>query len=210
LPFGIDPPFVSPPPAPDEAAWAAEVGRFVDKLADTSGGDSLPLIVVGDGGAGALPVALAAARRLTRRGRTALVDLGPSPAWLPDLFDRARAPTADLTLAALAADPSQIAEAAERDISTALDIFPSREAAGEDLRALWAALSRDYAFVVAHAPDWREPACARAVEDMAALLIAAPASQLAGVEAQVRAAFRDEGVAIKGIATSAQAEAQAA
>jgi hypothetical protein len=45
---------------------------------------------------------------------------------------------------------------------------------------------------------------------MAALLIAAPAPQLAAVEAQVRAAFRDEGVAIKGIATSAQAEVKAA
>ncbi len=210
LPFGIDPPVsatVTPlqENAPDDAAWAAEVERFVEKLADTGGGDSLPFMVVGDGGAGALPVALAAARRLTRRGRTALVDLGPSPAWLPDLFDRTRAPTADLTLAELAANPTGIAEAAERDLSTSLDIFASREAAGEDLRGLWEALARDYAFVVAHAPDWRDAACAGAVEDMAAMLIAAP--HLGAVEAQVRAAFRDEGVAIKGIDTGPEAAA---
>ena len=210
LPFGIDPPYAAPDAAPDEAPWAGEVERFIDKLADTSGGDSLPLIVVGDGGAGALPVALAAARRLTRRGRTALVDLGPSPAWLPDLFDRTRAPAADLTLAALAADASLIAEAAERDLSSALDIFPSREAAGEELRGLWEALSRDYAFVVVHAPDWRDRACAGAVEDMAAMLVVAPSPQLADVEAQVRAAYRDEGVAIKAIDTQASAHAQAA
>jgi uncharacterized protein involved in exopolysaccharide biosynthesis len=210
LPFGIDPPLAAPAPALDETVWAAEVARFVDKLADTSGGDSLPLMVVADGGAGALPVALAAARRLTRRGRTALVDLGPSPAWLPDLYDRARAPAADLALSALAADPNRIAEAAERDLSTSLDIFASREAAGEDLSALWEALSHDYAFVVVHAPDWRHPACTGAVADMAALLVAAPSPQLAKVEAWVRTAFRDEGVAIKAIDTAGRAEVRAA
>ena len=211
LPFGIDPPLSAPAAAaPDEAAWAAKVERFVDKLADTSGGDSLPLMVVGDGGAGALPVALAAARRLTHRGRAALVDLGPSPAWLPDLFDRARAPAADWTLADLAADPRRIAEASERDLSTPLDIFASRDAAGVELLGLWAALSHDYAFVVVHAPDWRHPACTAAVPDMAALLVAAPSPRLAEVEGWVRAAFRDEGVAIKAIDTGARAEAQAA
>ena len=94
LPFGIDPPMAAPsapstPAAPREEsqrerhAWTSTLETFVDRLADTGGGESLPLLVASSGAAGALPAALVAARRLTRRGTTALVDLGPSPSWLP-------------------------------------------------------------------------------------------------------------------------------
>lgn len=208
LPFGIDPP-AAPPPA-DDSAWAAQVERFLDRLADTSGGESLPLLVVGEGPAGVLPVALAAARRLSPRGPTALVDLGASPSWLPDLFDRSGPPRAAAPLAELAADPSLIKQAAERDLSTTLDIFPSRTPAVGELRALWEALARDYAFVVVHAPDWRDAACIEAVEDMAALLVVAPSPELAPLEARIRAAFHAEGVAIKGIDTAARESVRAA
>ena len=96
LPFGLNPlpPAAAPEDIPDDRqVWTAEVERFVDRLADTAYGDSLPLMVAGE--SGALPAALVAARRLTRRGATALVDLGPSPDWLPDLFDpSARSPRA--------------------------------------------------------------------------------------------------------------------
>jgi uncharacterized protein involved in exopolysaccharide biosynthesis len=195
MPFGIDPP---PPAAPEEIrddrqAWTAQVERFADRLADTAEGDSLPLMVAGEGGA--LPAALTAARRLTRRGATALIDLGPSPDWLPDLFDRER----DVE-----------AGAAHRDLSTPLDIFPSPQGEMEpqDIAARLEALARDYAFVVVHAADWRSPAAARAIEDMAALLIVAPASEIDAVERRARAAYRDVGLAIKAVGTGAPAEAQ--
>ncbi len=199
LPFGLDP---VPPAAPvesrdDRQAWTAEVERFVDRLADTAYGDSLPLMVAGE--SGALPAALAAARRLTRRGATALLDLGPSPDWLPDLFDRER----------------DIAEgAAHRDLSTSLDIFPSTqgEIDPERIGARLEALARDYAFVVVHAADWRTPAAVRAIEDMAALLIVAPSTQIAAVEARARATYRDVGLAIKavGMGETPAAQEQAA
>jgi succinoglycan biosynthesis transport protein ExoP len=211
LPFGIDPP-VAPEPAAfaDETVWAAQVDRFLDRLADTSDGESLPLLVVGEGSTGVLPVALAAARYLSRRGPTALVDLGASPSWLPDLFDREGPPRALLPLADLAADPRLILEAAERDLSTSLHIFPSQAPAVGDLRELWEALAHNYAFVVAHAPDWRDEACVNAVEDMAALLVVAPSPDLSALEARVRAAFRAEGVAIKGIDTAERGQVRAA
>ena len=60
---------------------------------------------------GALPAALVAARRLTQSGHSALVDLGPSPSWLSDLFDPEFGPNE-----------------ARRDLSTPLDIFPSLDA----------------------------------------------------------------------------------
>ena len=87
-------------------------------------------MVAGTGAAGALPAALVAARRLTRRGATALVDLGPSPSWLSDLFDRER------DGGAVARRPQRprrrcraLARAAHRDLSTSLDIIPSGDGA---------------------------------------------------------------------------------
>jgi hypothetical protein len=136
--------------------------------------------------------------------------MGASPDWLPDLFDRAGPPRASVPLADLAADPRLIKEAAQRDLSTTLDIFPATAAAVGELRGLWEALARDYAFVVAHAPDWRDDACLSAVEDMAAVLVAAPSPELGALEARVRAALRSEAVAIKGVDIAGQGEAQAA
>ena len=170
LPFGID------PPGPGRRAEAArrarkaraaqpgpDGGDFVDRLADTSGGESLPLIVAGDGRDGALPAALVAARRLTRRGPTALVDLGPSPSWLPDLFDRERDGGAVRTgLSDLVADVGALARAVHRDLSTPLDIFPpaTGAVAPDDLPAALELLALHYDFVVVHAADWASPAVA--------------------------------------------------
>lgn len=196
LPFGIDPPLQPPTDESrdDRQAWTAEVERFADRLADTAEGDSLPLMVAGEGGA--LPAALVAARRLTRRGATALVDLGPSPDWLPDLFDRER-------------DAGDGDIAAHRDLSTPLDIFPSQEEMEpQQAAARLEALSKDYAFVVVHAPDWRQPVAIRAADDMAALLIVAPSVEIAAVERRARAAFRDAGLAIKAVGSGARPAAK--
>ena len=204
LPFGINP---RPASAREESArerqdWTAAVESFVDRFADTGEGESLPLIVAGEGGAGALPAALVAARRLVRRGPTALVDLGPSPSWLADMFDRERdnGPVR-AGLSDLARDPGALVGAAHRDLSTSLDIIPSGqgELTPEDLPAILAALAQAYVFVVVHAADWRDPLATTAAEDMAAMLLVAPSLEVGAVEARARAAFKDEGLAIKAI-----------
>ena len=204
LPFGINP---LPASAREESGrerqdWTAAVESFVDRFADTGEGESLPLIVAGEGGAGALPAALVAARRLVRRGPTALVDLGPSPSWLADMFDRERdnGPVR-AGLSDLARDPGALVGAAHRDLSTSLDIIPSGqgELTPEDLPAILAALAQAYVFVVVHAADWRDPLATTAAEDMAAMLLVAPSLEVGAVEARARAAFKDEGLAIKAI-----------
>ena len=166
-------------------------------------------MVAGEGAAGALPAALVAARRLSRRGATALVDLGPSPSWLADLFDRERDGGARTGLSDLVADP-QARGSAHRDLSTALDIIPSGDGAvaPDDLPAALEALARAYAFVVVHAADWRSRRRRRAAADMAAmLLVAAGRRKSAAVEARARAAS-GRGLAIKAIPTGAPVAAR--
>ena len=203
LPFGIDPP--APPreeSALERSTWAAAVESFVDKLAEASEGESLPIMVAAEGAAGALPVALAAARRLTRRGATVLVDLGPSPTWLPDMFDRAQDHgDAAAGLTDLVALEGDFEGAVHRDLSTTLDIIPSGigEINPGVLSSVFEALAHDYAFVVVHAPDWRAEAARQAATDMAALIVSAPSAEIAAVEARARAAFHDEPLAIKAI-----------
>ena len=199
LPFGIDPPLARPhaeegeeAEAPEDfeetPAWIEPVERFADRLAATAEGDNLSLMVAGEDGA--LPAALAAARRLPRPGRTALLDLGPSPAWLSDLFD-----------------PQDSDGPAHRDLSTALEIYPSRAAVrAEEVGDLVRALARDYEFVVVHAQDWRSRAAREATEELAALLLVAPSSEIGAVEARARAAYREAGLAIKAIASGARLE----
>ena len=208
LPFGID---ALPVAAREPQDWAAAVESFVDRLADTGEGESLPLMVAGEGAAGALPAALAAARRLARRGSTALVDLSPSPSWLADMFDRERdnGPIG-AGLSDLAHDPDALAGAAHRDLSTPLDIVPSGGGALEpqDLPAILAALARAYVFVVVHAADWRDRLAMTAAEDMAAMLLVAPSPEVGAVEARARAAFKDEGLAIKAIGAGPHPEPQ--
>jgi uncharacterized protein involved in exopolysaccharide biosynthesis len=212
LPFGLDPP-APPPPAPREErarrSWSAAVEGFVDRLADTSGGESLALAVAGGGGTEALPVALVAARALTRHGATALVDLGPSPEWLSDAFGREQG-SARAGLSRLVADPGALAEAVHRDLSSGLDIIPSVDGAvaADDLPPVLEALRHAYAFVVVHVCDWRD--AAYLAEDMAAMLLIAPADEIRVVEARARAAFRDEGLAIKAVGVEAEPEALAA
>jgi uncharacterized protein involved in exopolysaccharide biosynthesis len=203
LPFGIDPPLTTDEDIGQERqGWTGPVESFVDRLAETGDGESLPLIVAGEGAPGALPAALVAARRLARQGATALVDLGPSPTWLADTFDRERdnGPVR-AGLSDLAGDPAGLSRAAHRDLSTALDIIPSGDGAlsPDDLPPILNALAQAYAFVVVHAPDWRDELATTAAEDMAAMLLVAPSRDVGAVEARARAAFKDEGLAIKAV-----------
>ncbi len=213
LPFGIDP-LASPPPsraeeaAPVAQGWRAAVEGFADRLAVAARGQNLVLLVAGDGAAGALPAALAAARQLAKWEKTALVDLGPSPAWLLDACTHdPDAPR--LGLADLVASPERLDEAVRRDLSSDLDVIASGDVAvpADGAAAAVAALARVYAFVVAHAPDWRD---ARPTEETAAMLLVAPAQDIRALQAQARAAFGHEGLAIKAIGASAALEEKAA
>ena len=212
LPFGIDPPAPRVVESPRESqAWTVAVESFIDKLAEASEGESLPIMVAAEGAAGALPVALAAARRLTRRGATVLVDLGPSPTWLPDMFDRTQdRGDAAAGLSDLVALEGDFEGAVHRDLSTSLDIIPSGmgEVDPGVLSAVFEALAHDYAFLVVHAPDWRAEAATQAAADMAALIVSTPSAEIAAVEARVRAAFHDEPLAIKAIGIGAPMEAR--
>ena len=208
LPFGIDPPPLAARSPPHEEsgrerqAWTSAVESFVDQLADTSEGESLPFLVAGEGAAGALPAALVAARRLTRRGATALVDLGPSPSWLADMFDREQANgPVRAGFSDLAEEPDAVSRSAHRDLSTPLDIIPSGDGAldPDRLPVALEALARAYDFVVVHAPDWRNSLAIDAAPDMAAMLLVAAPPEIDAVEARARAAFKDEGLAIKAI-----------
>ena len=78
--------------------------------------------------------------------------------------------------------------------------------APDDLPAALEALARSYAFVVVHAGEWDSPAVARLAADMAALMLVAAPSEIAGIETRARAAFKDEGLAIKAIASGAPGE----
>ncbi len=50
-----------------------------------------------------------------------------------------------------------------------------------------------------HAPDWRNSLAIDAAPDMAAMLLVAAPPEIDAVEARARAAFKDEGLAIKAI-----------
>ena len=218
-PFGIDPlpeeedgrPPVEAPreeSARERQIWTAAVESFVDRLADTGEGETLPLMVAGEGGA--LPAALVAARRLSRRGTTVLVDLGPSPEWLSDLFDREGAEgQPEIGLSDAIANPSALASATHRDLSSSLVIVPSGRGglASEDLAPALEGLASKYAFVVVHAADWRDPQATRAAQEMAAMIVAAPAADIGWIETRVRAAYRDEGLAIKAIGVGPRPQA---
>jgi succinoglycan biosynthesis transport protein ExoP len=220
LPFGIDPLSASAPEAerqarPEQDCTEARdctkaVECFVDRLAAAGDGDSLPFLVAGEGAAGALPAALVAARRLSRAGPTALLDLGPSPSWLADAFDReadrgpARAGLSDFA--------EDLAAVAHRDLSTSLDIIPSGASAitPEALAPALEALMDAYDFVVVHAPDWRDPLARSAAGDMAAMLLVTPEEEISAAEARARAAFRGEGMAIKAIGAGSSCRPEAA
>ena len=194
LPFGIDPPppAAEPERGDDRQAWIAEVERFADRLADTADGESLPVMVAGEDGA--LPAALATARRLTRRGATALVDLGPSPDWLPDLFDRERD-----------GDGEGQDFAAQRDLSTSLDIFPSAqgEIAAQDIADRLEALSANTISSSCMRRTGASPPPSAPMRTWRRCSGGALGRVSPPWRARVRAAYRDAGLAIKAVGTDA-------
>jgi len=177
---------------------------IVDRLAATATpGASLTILVTGEETKGALALALTAARRLSKTGRAAFVDLGVSQAWLGDVFDHDHAPDeARFGLADLLEGRASFDQALHRDLSARLDILPigTGEIDPEELEPVLAALSESYAFVVIHASDWRSPAVAAAIGVVGAVIVCAPAARLEAMKERLREGFADPTIVTAGVA----------
>jgi uncharacterized protein involved in exopolysaccharide biosynthesis len=179
---------------------ALSVAALADRLTEIAPwtGGALTALVAGEESGRAAGLALALGRRLAKRGRVALVDLGDVPQ-----SDEIRFEVEDdngaIGLAELLDGRASFAEALHRDRLSDLDLIPagvgalSLESLGEAL----AALAESYDFLIMHAFDWRSPS-ALAARDGAAVLaiVAAPARQEAALAEARQAVGKDEIVVV--------------
>jgi uncharacterized protein involved in exopolysaccharide biosynthesis len=178
----------SAPPEIRGAFSSAEA--LADRLAEiTRHGGALTTLFAGEATSRTLGLALTAARRLSKRGRAALVDLGVSQDWLADVLDRRAESGGRLDgLAELLDGRASFEQVLHRDLSSSLDIIPA--GAGEiDVEALGealAALATSYDFVVLHASDWRSAEVGAALDTIAAFVMVAPARRLEGALSRLR------------------------
>ncbi len=155
---------------------------LTDRLADMArDGAALTALFAGERTSRTLGLALTAARRLAKRGRAALVDLGVSQDWLSDVLDRGA--DGDQRLAGLAElldGRATFEDVLHRDLSSSLDIIPAGVGEIEigGLGEALAALATSYDFVVLHASDWRSPEVGAALEATAVFVMVAPAQRL--------------------------------
>lgn len=160
-----------------------------------------------------LALALAAARALSKRGRTALVDLGVSQDWLSDVVDREGEGEDRLAgLAELLDGRASFEQALHRDLSSTLDIVPAGAGAIEldRLGEALAALTASYQFVVLHASDWRSPEVGAALEAVTAFVIVAPAPRLDTSLQRVREILAETSIATMGLASGDRARIERA
>ncbi|MGA2044949.1 MAG: Wzz/FepE/Etk N-terminal domain-containing protein [Roseiarcus sp.] len=156
--------------------------------AEAEPGAGLLAMIAGDGSDASQTVGLAAARRLSLRGRAILVDLGPpgkqASAGLE--ADREAAGLDDLIAGA-----ATFAQTIQRDAVSDLDFIPTGagpiEADGLD--QVVEALAAAYDFVVVHAPEWRREPALAVMDGVDALIVVAPARRLRNALAEARAAM---------------------
>ena len=151
-----------------------------------------------------LGLALSAGRALSKRGRTALVDLGVSQDWLSDVVDREGEGEGRLAgLAELLDGRATFEEVIHRDLSSALDIVPAGTGAMEldGLGEALTALTSSYQYVVLHASDWRAPEAAAALEAVAVFVMVAPARALPYALGRLRAAIAETSIVTVGLAS---------
>lgn len=176
---------------------------LADRLADVaSDGKPLTALFTGEATSRTLGLALTAARRLSKRGRAALVDLGVSQDWLSDILDRKAESGERLDgLAELLDGRATFEQALHRDLSSSLDIIPA--GAGEidvdGLGEALAALATSYEFVVLHASDWRSAEVGGSLEAVAVVVMVAPAQRLGGAMRRLREALADTTIATLGL-----------
>ena len=177
------------PPAEVPGAFSS-AEALADRLADIArDGEALTTLFAGESTSRALGLALTAARRLSKRGRTALVDLGVSQDWLADVLDRRAERDRRLDgLAELLDGRASFEDALHRDLSSSLDVIPA--GAGridvDGLGEALAALAKSYDFVVLCASDWRSAEVGAALDAVAAFVIVAPARRLEGALGRLR------------------------
>jgi uncharacterized protein involved in exopolysaccharide biosynthesis len=185
------PPGATAPSAPPEIPGAfSSAEALADQLAEVArGGEALTTLFAGEATSRALGLALTAARRLSKRGRAALVDLGFSQDWLADVLDRRAESGGRLDgLAELLDGRASFEQVLHRDLSSSLDIIPA--GAGridvDGLGEALAALARSYEFVVLHASDWRSAEVGAALDAVAVIVMVAPARRLEGALGRLR------------------------
>ena len=145
-------------------------------------------------------MALALGRRLAKRGRAALVDLGDLPQSDEAGFD-AEDEEGAVGLAELLDGRASFAEALHRDRLSDLDLIPAGAGAisvgtlGEALTALAAS----YDFLVMHAYDWRSPPALAARDGVAVLAIAAAPARLGAALAAAREAVAHDEIVVVGL-----------
>ena len=202
------PEFETPPEiaAPLRATAPADEILSVTALADRltavapTAGLALAVLIAGDASGLAGGLALAMGRRLSARGRVALVDLGDAP----DRLSEATIAASEEELAGLAElldGRATFEEALHRDRASSLDLIPAGVGVidVETLGAALATLAANYDFLVMHAYDWRSPAAHAARDGVAALAIAAPSTRLETALAEARRALADESLAVVGL-----------
>jgi uncharacterized protein involved in exopolysaccharide biosynthesis len=191
----------APPVEASDTLSSAEA--LADRLADVArDGATLTALLAGEGTSRALGLALTTARRLSTRGRAALVDLGASQDWLADVIDRGAEGERGLVgLAELVDGRATFEEALHRDLSSSLDIIPAGAGAieVEGLDEALGALATSYDFVVLHASDWRSAEVGAALDAAAAFVMVAPARRLEGALRHLRESLGEAPIATLGL-----------
>jgi uncharacterized protein involved in exopolysaccharide biosynthesis len=207
------PPTLAAPPAPprvddDGVLTVATLADRLAEIAPKQGGALTALIAGEESGRGA-GLALALGRRLAKRGRAALIDLGDFPQSDDAGFDVEDEDGA-VGLAELLDGRANFAEALHRDRLSDLDLIPagvgavSLERLGEAL----AALAASYDFLVMHAYDWRSPPALAARDGVAVLAIAAAPARLEAALAEAREAVAEDEIVVVGLKSGEPAAAE--
>jgi uncharacterized protein involved in exopolysaccharide biosynthesis len=208
---------VDPPPAPTLARLRADedgaltVAALADRLAEIAPkeGGALTALVAGEESGRAAGLALALGRRLARRGRAALIDLGDFPPSDEAGFEVEDEDGA-VGLAELLDGRATFAEALHRDRLSDLDVVPAGVGAVsvEPLGEALAALAASYDFVVMHAYDWRSPAAIAARDGVAVLAIAATPARRGAAVAEAREAVAKDEIVVVGVKSGETAAAE--
>ncbi len=198
------------PAAETERAEAEDSSSSVDAIVDAliasaEPGEGMTLLVTGEAAPGALAVALTAARRLSKRGRAALIDVGATQPWLTDVLDRGPGNAGAMPgLTDVLDGRAGFDQALYRDLSTSLDILPAGRGEIDEtmLGPVLASLAQTYAYVVVHASNWRAPPGCAAIGAVDAAIVCAPAGRVEAARQRLRDALADPTVLTEGIAVS--------
>jgi uncharacterized protein involved in exopolysaccharide biosynthesis len=178
------------------------VATLADRLAEIAPkeGGALKALIAGEESGRAAGLALTLGRRLAKRGRTALIDLGDVPQSDETGFDVEDEDGA-VGLAELLDGRANFAEALHRDRLSDLDLIPAGVGAVsvESLGEALAALAASYDFLVMHAYDWRSPLALAARDGAAMLALAAAPARLEAALAEARKAVAEDEIVVVGL-----------